>query len=257
MLETSEYEPFGQQVNAVGVAKNGPGYTGHVQDGATGLTYMQQRYYDPMIGRFLSTDPVTAYSNPVGAFNRYWYGNNNQYKFTDPDGRAAYIIYEGGKITVELRTKFEGPAASVDNIAVVKKDFESQSGKYTVNGTETQVDFRVTEVTRGTPARLRNTVTMTDGPTDNPTGNGVSYADSYGGTKVGLDVSSRGFNVGEGGHELDHLAGGRDAYIRDQSGKKIPDPTRRGDIMNELPGKMTDPVIREILDEPKNRVIGK
>jgi len=48
---------------------------------------MQQRYYDPRIGVFLSVDPVTALSNPVGAFNRYWYANNNPYKFTDPDGR--------------------------------------------------------------------------------------------------------------------------------------------------------------------------
>lgn len=57
-------------------------------DAASGLTYMQQRYYDPQIGRFLSVDPVTAYSNPVGAFNRYWYASNNPYKFVDPDGRT-------------------------------------------------------------------------------------------------------------------------------------------------------------------------
>ena len=48
-----------------------------------------QRYYDPGIGRFLSVDPVTAYSNPIGAFNRYWYANNNPYRFTDPDGRYS------------------------------------------------------------------------------------------------------------------------------------------------------------------------
>jgi RHS repeat-associated protein len=58
-----------------------------VQDAATGLTYMQQRYYDPLIGRFLSVDPVTAYSMLGANFNRYWYANNNPYKFTDPDGR--------------------------------------------------------------------------------------------------------------------------------------------------------------------------
>lgn len=50
---------------------------------------MQQRYYDPTVGRFLSVDPVTAYENPTGAFNRYWYANNNPYKFTDPDGRHS------------------------------------------------------------------------------------------------------------------------------------------------------------------------
>jgi RHS repeat-associated protein len=27
-------------------------------DDATGLNYMQARYYDPIIGRFLSTDPI-------------------------------------------------------------------------------------------------------------------------------------------------------------------------------------------------------
>jgi uncharacterized protein RhaS with RHS repeats len=48
---------------------------------------MQQRYYDPGIGRFLSVDPVTADGNSGGNFNRYWYANNNPYRFTDPDGR--------------------------------------------------------------------------------------------------------------------------------------------------------------------------
>jgi uncharacterized protein RhaS with RHS repeats len=50
---------------------------------------MQQRYYDPGIGRFLSVDPVTADGNTGGNFNRYWYANNNPYRFTDPDGRCT------------------------------------------------------------------------------------------------------------------------------------------------------------------------
>ncbi len=29
-------------------------FTGHVNDAETGLVYMQQRYYDPIAGRFLS-----------------------------------------------------------------------------------------------------------------------------------------------------------------------------------------------------------
>ena len=84
VVERSEYEPYGKLLNHP--LEDGPGYTGHVSDAATGLSYMQQRYYDPGIGRFLSVDPVTA-NSPGGAFNRYWYANNNPYRYYDPDGR--------------------------------------------------------------------------------------------------------------------------------------------------------------------------
>ncbi|MFN4160547.1 MAG: RHS repeat-associated core domain-containing protein [Stenotrophomonas sp.] len=50
---------------------------------------MQQRYMDPQLGVFLSADPVTAYDQPIGQFNRYRYGNGNPRKFPDPDERQA------------------------------------------------------------------------------------------------------------------------------------------------------------------------
>jgi len=87
VVERTAYEPYGWAANRA--SRSGPGYTGHHEDAATGLVYMQQRYYDPLAGRFLSVDPVTAYGDPVGAFNRYWYANSNPYKFTDPDGRQS------------------------------------------------------------------------------------------------------------------------------------------------------------------------
>ena len=34
------------------------GFTGHLRDAASGLLYMQARYYDPLIARFLATDPI-------------------------------------------------------------------------------------------------------------------------------------------------------------------------------------------------------
>lgn len=105
----SEYEPYGKLVNRAN--DDLPGYTGHVMDATSGLTYMQQRYYDPGIGMFLSVDPVTASSDPVGQFHRYRYANNNPYKFTDPDGRVSYqrgntvvipIYYQGSGATDEF-----------------------------------------------------------------------------------------------------------------------------------------------------------
>ena len=86
VIERREYEPYGAQLTPF--VQNGPGYTGHVQDAATGLTYMQQRYYDPLLGIFYSVDPVTALHDPIGYFHRYKYANNNPYRFTDPDGRC-------------------------------------------------------------------------------------------------------------------------------------------------------------------------
>ena len=87
VIQTSEYEPYGKLLNRP--LTDAPGYTGHETDATTGMVYAQQRYYDPQIGRFLSTDPVTVDLIIGTNFNRYWYGNNNPYRFTDPDGRCG------------------------------------------------------------------------------------------------------------------------------------------------------------------------
>ncbi|KLD73115.1 Rhs family protein, partial [Xanthomonas hyacinthi DSM 19077] len=71
IIERSEYEPYGSLLNRP--LTDGPGYTGHVMDAATGLAYMQQRYYDPMWGCFLSVDPVAANPSTGASFNRYNY----------------------------------------------------------------------------------------------------------------------------------------------------------------------------------------
>ena len=76
------YTPYGLPLAPV----DGVGYTGHVNDVGTGLTYMQQRYYDPQISRFLSSDPANA------GFNLYDYASNNPYRSTDPDGRSPLEI---------------------------------------------------------------------------------------------------------------------------------------------------------------------
>ena len=99
VIERSVYEPFGQLINRP--LTDGPGFSGHVQDAATGLTYMQQRYYDPAIGRFLSVDPVTANSGTGSNFNRYWYAHNNPYKFTDPDGREVVWTFQNGATVLD------------------------------------------------------------------------------------------------------------------------------------------------------------
>jgi len=84
------YNPFGDGRNKPSQNQNDVGFTGHQKDDATGLTYMQARYYDPTIGRFYEVDPA-PFSN-VQNFNRFAYANNNPYKYVDPDGRFANFI---------------------------------------------------------------------------------------------------------------------------------------------------------------------
>lgn len=84
-----EYTPYGVSVPSMGAAPNGVGYTGHVNDPESGLVYMQARYYDPVVGRFLSVDPVGPHASNVFNINRYNYANNNPYKYIDPDGRCV------------------------------------------------------------------------------------------------------------------------------------------------------------------------
>ena len=89
------YSPFGLTLDGNDPAdlRNEAGFTGHIRDSATGLSYMQARYYDPVIGRFLSVDPVGFLDtgNPA-MFNRYAYALNEPINMFDPDGRRPVSL---------------------------------------------------------------------------------------------------------------------------------------------------------------------
>jgi len=84
------YEPFGAPLTTP--REGAPSYTGHQFDSSTGLSYAQQRYYDPQLGVFYSPDPMAVDTHSAINFNRYAYANNSPYRFVDPDGREAGCI---------------------------------------------------------------------------------------------------------------------------------------------------------------------
>lgn len=90
VLSIADYRPYGAQ--ALGSPAPGPGYTGHVNDSDSGLVYMQQRYYDPSVGRFLSVDPVEPEQADVFSFNRFVYAKSNPIANVDPDGRESACV---------------------------------------------------------------------------------------------------------------------------------------------------------------------
>jgi RHS repeat-associated protein len=87
------YLPYGQrQAQAPASAGNKLWYTGKPHEEDTGLTYMGARYYMPLVGRFTGMDPVDIVPGQPHSLNRYAYGNNNPYKYVDPDGRFPALL---------------------------------------------------------------------------------------------------------------------------------------------------------------------
>lgn len=94
VINRSRFEPYGYVAQGTKPSANTSviGFTGHVQDAETDLVYMQQRYYDPIAGRFLSVDPIVTDAATGKLFGRYTYVDNNPYAKIDPDGRESFSL---------------------------------------------------------------------------------------------------------------------------------------------------------------------
>ena len=61
------------------------GFVGGSHDPSTGLTHLGAREYDPVIGRFISVDPIIDPTDPQ-QINGYTYSNNSPITWSDPTG---------------------------------------------------------------------------------------------------------------------------------------------------------------------------
>lgn len=80
--------------NDVGVTVNPIRYKGYYYDNESGFYYLQSRYYDPVVGRFISAD-TTDYlgaSGTVLAFNLFAYCENNPINKNDFNGHIAETV---------------------------------------------------------------------------------------------------------------------------------------------------------------------
>jgi RHS repeat-associated protein len=160
------YEPYGQSLEST--PAQGPSYTGHVYDAASGLIYMQQRYYDPVIGRFLSTDPDPV--NGLGTnFNRYNYAGNNPYKYVDPDGRCVEDLCVGEAILIV--TALTSVAIATNNaFENIKRDAQQNQAKAQTAAAQqaaTQEDETANDAESGDSGTSGNTNPY-NGPVDSP-----------------------------------------------------------------------------------------
>ncbi len=83
------YYPYGDTRSNTGTADVPYKYTGKEQDDSTGLYFYEGRYYDPVLGRFISPDTIVPDPLDPQALNRYSYVLNNPLRYIDPSGQMA------------------------------------------------------------------------------------------------------------------------------------------------------------------------
>ena len=88
------YDPWGKIISSSGTLAdiNPLRYRGYYYDSETGFYYLQSRYYDPEIGRFINADSYAS-TDATGLLstNMFAYCENDPVNKSDPDGEVAHL----------------------------------------------------------------------------------------------------------------------------------------------------------------------
>ena len=87
-------------------------YRGYYYDTETGFYYLNSRYYDPAVGRFLNADGYVNANGDILGFNMFAYCGNNPVMFKDPSGnwleRVQSILIHISQKVFQSIAKFMG-----------------------------------------------------------------------------------------------------------------------------------------------------
>ena len=94
VVASYSYDPWGKLLSSSGTLANvNPlRYRGYYYDSETGFYYLQSRYYDPAIGRFINADSYAS-TDATGLLstNMFAYCENDPVNKSDPDGEVAHL----------------------------------------------------------------------------------------------------------------------------------------------------------------------
>ncbi len=111
LVGTYEYDPYGLLLSETpasetsdpeGILRKNPfRYRGYYYDEETGWYYLQSRYYDPKVKRFInadSTDLLTTDCTNIMQYNLFMYCNGDPVNGYDPSGKEVVLVATGAVV---------------------------------------------------------------------------------------------------------------------------------------------------------------
>ncbi len=139
-------------------------YRGYYYDTDTGLYYLQSRYYDPAIGRFINADTYTTTdADGLLSTNMFAYCENNPVNRSDPNGEMFGALIGGallgGVINTVVTCLFAGGDVSAGTLAgafisgaiggTLTFSYAGRAAAIVVNATAGAVGYITTQVIDG------------------------------------------------------------------------------------------------------------
>jgi RHS repeat-associated protein len=220
-----DYKPYGSQ--ALGIARDGPGFTSHVFDVDVNLIYMQARYYDPEVGRFLSSDPGSRDTGNIFDQNNYLYGRGNPIRYLDPDGKryaeawaAQGAVIGGGTVAVAS----VGVDAVSGGLNLAATPIEISGGVIAGTYIGYKVGALVDSISGTSSQKSESNAPPAAAPTD---GNTNPYNGPVDSPVVVVDKNGNAIPV-DTGHSVQSSPNGDYQQVRDSSNKPTGDRLDRG-----------------------------
>lgn len=113
-------DAFGVAKPSIQTVKMNLRFAGQYYDETTGLHYNMNRYYNPMLGRYMEPDPIGL----KGGWNPYAYAGNDPVNHTDASGLIVDTIVDAGLAGHSIYSAYKEPtllniaAATYDTLAV-------------------------------------------------------------------------------------------------------------------------------------------
>ncbi|MBM7868536.1 RHS repeat-associated protein [Clostridium pascui] len=211
----------GTLASTVGV-KNPYRYRGYRYDTETGLYYLNSRYYNPEMGRFINADGYLGITGELLSFNMFAYCSNNPVNRVDPSGQSwlgAAAVAAVAVLTV----------VAIADVAI--QEYRNHHVTYTSDNDSSKSQVKPGKTKRNTSASS-NKSKVTDPRTGKEVGRFV--ADDKGNVMV-EPVGGKTVPAGRGGVDTHTTYPNGSSYQRLNPQGHLKDPTPHGH--GHLPGK--------------------